>query len=255
MSDMNYDRLLRFFLQLNLKIEKGFFKQTVFLDEKVEREYKMERNTSSTNKKFHLDAFIIFSYIAIIAYIYIHDYGDMFVYILLCCLGLSLILIATTYFESNPNFDLLINHVLVFQLSLFLNWKIIYIACFLNTPDNDNDTEIIRTIIYDFVGSNILAFLALDTRLSVSTSLFLLNFSATIVAQYKSNANHYYYVDGLCNLPVTIFFYLFKKIWEETDRDSFADKYRFAKYYNYTKDFIKGQNGYYLNISKAKRNV
>ena len=66
----------------------------------------------------------------------------------------------------------------------------------------------------------------------------------------KSSENQHYYLDVLSNIPVCLFFFKFKKIWEASERHIFGEKYRFQKFYNYTRDFVQGTNGYYLNVSK-----
>jgi len=131
-----------------------------------------------------------------------------------------------------------------------MNFKIIYISCYLNKDGSvDNDKEIIRTIIYDIVSRNMMCWLALDTSLTVHGALYFLNVVALIVAQMKSSFNNYYYLEAFSSLAVTIFFSFFKKEWEAKDRAIFAEKYRFEKLYSYSRDLIKGLNGHYLNIS------
>ena len=250
MTEINYETILKSFLFLNLEIESSFVKQPTFIDKEVEAQYLIQRNKNSEVKKILSDAFIIFCYIAIVVYIYVHDYDILFTYICSACLGISVILITLSYFEKSSSFNITINKIMVYALSIFLNFKIIYISCYHQNAFNDKDSEIIRTIIYEFLSRNILSYLTLDTKFSVNISLFLMNFSTLYVAQMKSNKKYLYYLDGITNVIVTFFFFMLRRVWEASDRATFAERHRFEKFFNYTRDYIQGTNGYYLNISK-----
>ena len=246
---MNFDNILQSFFNLNLKIEQKFFKKTRFLDEELEKEYRIEITQNSAKNKIYIDAFFLFCIIAIILYIFVHKYKIIFIYIGLACFVVSCILIVISHLKKSSSLNSVIYHIIVFSSSVFMNFKVIYIACFLITQENDNDSEIIRTIVYDFIQTNILCCIALDTRFSVTLILYLMNLTSTLVAQAKSSGNQFYYFDGLVSFIVTMFFYWYRKEMEVAHRVTFGDKYRFKKFYNYTREFIKGLNGYYLNIS------
>ena len=243
---MNFEKIIQSYFDLNLNIQENFFKDTKFLDKELEKEYREEKSQKSRKNKIYIDAFIIFCMVTIIMYIWVHKYKFIFIYIGLACFVVSFILIAISHFKKSSRLDSVVYHVIIFLSSIFLNFKVIYIACFLNTPENDNDSEIIRTFVYDFIQKNILCLIALDTRFSTTLVLYLLNLSSSVVAEAKSNGNQFYYFDALVSLIVTICFYSFKKELEIAHRVTFADKYKFKKFYYYTREFI---NGYYLNIS------
>ena len=250
MPEINYETILLSCLFLNLNIEKSIFKETVFIDEEIEAKYLIQRNKNLEFKKKYADAFIIFCYIAVEIYIFIHHYQIIFAYICFGCLILCVILITLSYHKKSASFNVLINNIMVYTLSIFLNFKIIYISLFKNNALDDNDSEIIRTIIYDFLSRNILSYLLLDTKFSVNISIFLINFSALYVAQIKSNKKYFYFLDGLTNLVVSLFFHILRKAWEAYDRTTYAERYRFEKFFYYTRDYIQGTNVCSFIISK-----
>ena len=248
MTDLNYDRVLKSHFDNNMTIEQSIFKKTVFHNTEVEEKYILESSQISKTNKKYFDAFVIFCYISIFIYILINKYQIIFAYICLCCLGICLLLIASSYIKKSLSYNNAINHIMIFLLSIFLNFKIIYVAMCFITEEDDQDSEIIRTLTYDFISKNILCLIALDKNILVIVALYLFNVFAVIVVEVKSGYTHPYYLDNLVGLIVTVFCMYVKVLIEANNRSTFAKKYLFEMYFNYSREFIRGLNGNYMNI-------
>ena len=241
MSELNFDKVLKSHFDIDTTIERSIFKKTVFHDAEIEELYTLDSSESSKKNKICFDSFVIFCFVSIILYIYINKYQLMFAYICMGCLGICLVLIAYSYRINSLSYNNAIKYVMIFLISIFLNFKIIYVATFLITKDNDHAGEIIRTLTYYFILKNILCLIALDKNILVISTLYLFNVFAVIVAEVKSGFTHHYYLDNLVGLIVTVLCMHAKELIEMSNRSTFAKKYLYKMYYNYMRGFIENQ--------------
>ena len=248
MNDKNFDRVLKSQFEIKRTIVRSIFKKTAFHDEQLEEQYQLESSKFNMMNKAYFDTFVIFCYISIIIYILVHKYKIFFAYICMGCLAICLVLIASSYIKKSLSYNNLINHIMIFMMSIFLNFKIIYIAIYLVTDNNHNDGEIIRALTYDFVTKNILCLMALDNRMPVIISLYLISLFTAVIAEIRTGSNNLYIIDNIVGLIVTVVCMHLKVLIEVNYRSIFAEKYLFQNYYNYSTDFIRGLNGNYINI-------
>jgi len=118
MVNLILDYVFNSFIKLNLIVVKRIFKKTKFLDQEVEKQYLRETKTNSLKNKIIIDAFMIFSYLATLAYIFVHKYDIIFAWVCLGFLIIYLILIAYSYYKKSSSFNEVLNYTMIILLSV-----------------------------------------------------------------------------------------------------------------------------------------
>ncbi len=235
-------------LNINTSIEENFFKKTCFLDKDLEDSFLSEENKEKEKSWLKPDVLIIVGWVAIITYILIAYYSVLFFVSASFLFSISIILVFMKYFSKSQNYKIIIDHLLVFIMILYLNFKSLYILFYISTKNEDMDGEIIRTITYNWVAANMLLLTKLDGRPWVNVSITLMNFVTIILIHVYSINNHFYYLDAISNLPVAFITYGMKKAIDLKMRKFYGEKYKNEKMSLYTLGFINGLNGFYMNI-------
>lgn len=241
-----YNKFIQTHLNLNLEINNSFLKQTVFSDPLLEKQYKQHFYANSKVQILLSEMMLILGYIASLIYIFFAFYKLSFLILCLIFLSVSLVLMMITHSVKSKRIKWLINHVQIFIICFSLNLKANLISFVYNDSTNDNHGEILRVIIYDFVSTNIFIIVRHEGNIGTNIFYFLINLVTIINAHFKSNKNHFYFLEILTSFFMSIIFYCFRKAWDQKLRSLFAEKYKIEKFYIYTIDFINGLNAYHL---------
>jgi len=181
-------------------------------------------------------------------YIIFAFYKFSFLLICLSCSGISTFLIIISYFIKNKKVIYIISNLEIFLIALSLNLKGNLLSFYYYTPQDDNYSELLRIIIYDFVSGNLFVLLKLEANFFVNIFYFMLNIFLIISASIYSNVNHFYFLEGFTSFLFTFICFFLRKAWDFRVRKIFAEKYKFERLYKYTIDFIIGLNAYHVNI-------
>jgi len=122
-----------------------------------------------------------------------------------------------------------------------------------STNENDNVEEMIRTITYDFISTNIYLIMRFEANALVYLFYFGLNLSLVIVGTVYSLKNRFYYLDGISSFFLFLIFYALRKQWDYKLRKLFVEKFMFEQYFFYTMDYLEGLNGFNLNVQNNSK--
>ncbi len=247
--DLNkYHTFIENFLHPNLNIDISLIKFTRFIDDEIETKFQKDREIKDRYQKILADIILILGFVASIIYIIFAFYKVLFLVICLICFLIDITLIICSYFTKNRKLIYIINNLEILLIVLSLNIKGNLLNFYYNTPDEDNHSELLRVIIYDFVSSNLFSLLKLEANIFVNSFFFTLNMFLIITSSIYSNKNRFYFLEGIISFLFTLVFFALRKAWDYRIRLIFAEKYKFERLYKYTIDFIKGLNAYHVNI-------
>ena len=117
-----------------------------------------------------------------------------------------------------------------------------------NTKTNDNHSEILRIIIYEFVSTNIIILTKIESNFYINVFYFMFNFVSIIVSHIYSIENRNYFLEAMTSFFVSLIFYCMRKEWDYKLRLLFSKKFKYQRLFMYTNEFINGLNGYHMTI-------
>lgn len=247
-KDLKYNKLIESIINLNLDIEKGIFKKTRFLDDKVEKKFIEFQRKQSKTTKILSDLVLIAGYIASLIYILFAFYKIEFLIICLVCKVISVVFMVLSYISKNQKFILFCEHVGVFCIAFSLGVKGLMVNFKYNNPLNDHEAEMIRIIIYYFVSTNIFIFFKFQENFLIYFSYLVINILLIIVSEIYSNKNNFYFLEGFTSILFSAIFFGFRKVYDYLLRVIYSEKFKFERYYNYTFDFISCLNCFHVNF-------
>ena len=213
-------------MNLDFKINNKFFHKVGFNDKRIEKLYQKHRE----NEKLFIDSdyLLIVGWICILIYTHVAFYRfkiamfNNFLFLLSICL----IFIKKNIYRKKSK---LIDLMQVTIITIYLNVKAIYVNYLSYITGEDYVNEILRTIIYDFVSTNLLCLLILEENLKIRLIFLLMNLNSLLVSTIVSKSNHFYYIDGITSSFYWIIFYMLKKIWEYNLRSIFSERFYWQK--------------------------
>lgn len=242
-------------LEIETKMEENFFKKTKFLEEELEILF--HQNQVEINKLYDKfsDCVFILGYIMCLLYIGLIFFKYFLFSFCIACTAISFILIIIKCrFDMSRNklFTKYFDHFQIFLITFFMTFKGTLISLTYNTHEYDNEEEILRVIIYQFFSTNLFLLIKLEACFKTSIFYFIMSLFPIIVGDLKSNIKHYYFMEGITSLAISVIFYVLRKLWDRHIRMSFAEKYKFEILFKYTNDFLVGLNGFHVIIKNEK---
>ncbi len=232
-------------LNLDLAIDVNIFHEVGFRDNIIEKLF-----SSYETKEFTLlkpDHLILAGWTSIVFYVYFIYYHKAIVTICIILMSISLLLIIIKNNYATASEKAFINYILSFSITLFLNFKAIYLLNIEETPNTSS--EILRTVIFDFVSSNILMLLILDDNPYIRIIFFIFNQTTIFYSIHKDDKKFCNIVDAIVSFIYFFVFYLLKKIWEHNKRNIFSRDYCLDKLLNYTSNLLRELNGFHVVVS------
>jgi signal transduction histidine kinase len=248
MGEHKVDIKLLDILNLDITIEKNLLQNVCFKDKNLEKLYK-DRNPDNGIYD-EGDKLVIIGWFSILFYVTNAFFRPQICALCLLFMTISFSLIRLKNMSHNLRTRMRFNYIQVFLFAIYLNFKIYYLNLKLKSEDDDNQREILRTVIFDFISSNLLCLLTLDENLTIRLSLLLINLSSISICILKSNQRNSYHIDALTSACYSFIFYMLKKAWEYNRRSTFSERYCLEKLLDYSNDFIRELNGLHFNRNK-----
>lgn len=249
---MNSEKILENIFCFNLEIQTGFFKKITFVDPKLELRYQVEEGNLRRKNKIVSIVVILLGYFAFYFYIFFAFYRPIFLLTCTLCLILSTIFILLSCLTKINFFSLFNNFVQTFIFWVNFFTKAFLVCIYYNNEYYDNSHELLRIIIYEFITSNILLLINVESNLFISFFFFILNFMIIFIVNFYSKKNYNYFLEALTSFLLFLIFFLLRRLWDTKLRMHFSDKIKFIYFYKYTQDFINGMNGYAIYMRNNK---
>jgi len=245
----SYDKYIQNQISLNIEIEKKIFQEIRFKDPIIEQKFQENQKINNKIHKILSDIAIFLGYIASLVYIFFAYYRIEILIICIVCKMISIISTIISYrIKNNTIFYNFTEHLNILSLVSSLSIKCFIVNFYHNTPQNDNEPENLRIIIYYFVSTNLFLCLKFPANCFFYLFYFGITVIMIIISTIKSNKNHFYFLEGLTSLLLSFIFWGFRKVYDYLLRINFAEKYKFENFYNYTFDFIFGLNSFHVNF-------
>lgn len=245
---IRYHKFLERITDLNLELKIGLISKSKFSDDNIEKKYQEFRSIQNKQLKILSDFVLISGYFASLLYIIFAFYHFEFLIICLICKFISLTFIILSYFTNNQKIVLLCEHISIISIVISLVLKCLIVNLTYNTPENDNEAELIRIIIYYFVSVNLFIFFKFHDNIMIYLSYFLINIILIVISEMYSNKQNFYYLEAFTSFMFSSMFFGFRKVYDYLSRIIFSDKYKLERLYNYTFNYISSLNCFQINF-------
>lgn len=249
---MKGDEVIGKLMDLNLNIVRNYFGITTFVDIVIEKLFQEYRIKEAQIQKIIINIFLVLGYISFYIFLFMAFYRLLFVITCSIIFVLALMSMIINHFIKNNKFLIFNNYLQITLSSINLIIKGILICVYFNTKENDNNEELIRIIIYEFISTNLLISFILEADVRVYLYFFLQNTALVIVCIIYANQDRHYIYDAIISFFVAFTFFMIRKQWDYNIRLIFSEKMKFQIYFNYAFDFLNGLNCYNINIKKNK---
>jgi len=243
-----YNKIVESLLNINFEININIFTKTKFNDDDVERKFQDDRYIKEKSLIIFSDVLINIGYFTHYFYILLAYYQNIYFLLCLICHILTLLSIILKRITASEKIKSFCEHLIVFFSPLLFALKT-FILLFYFIPETKSEAQLIRTLIYIFVSTNIFICLKFEAIFAIYFLYFLFYLGLFLLAFFHSiKENNYYFIDAITCLFYTSMIFGFRKVWDYNSRETFAEKYKFKRYYTYTLDFITGLNCFHSNI-------
>jgi len=245
---MNSEKTLTSLVNLEIDLEKQFFKKTVFLNETLENMFQEYRDQYSLKDEFISNVINILGFLGTLMFILVSFFNIINFVICLTVFIISLLTSSISMYHSNKRLKLYNDHFQIFLSFINLSILCIVISLYNKKQDISNENIFLRIIIYQCFSNNISMLTKLEANVFNSFFYMIFNLITILISILSSGKCYYYGLESAINISAYLIFFLLRKAWDSKLRRLFYEKYKFESFYIYTVDYLNSLNGYTLNI-------